>query len=110
MNNYKKDLSETLLQAVKSVHKEAKQISYIESEAGFHCDYAMSPLNPISFEKVRTHIKEFKANCSFELSSFSGVYEDGNSENRILQRIYVTAFSTPEELDAHNQYVSEAIA
>lgn len=110
MNNYKKDLSEKLLQAVKRVYEEAIQISYIESETGFHCDYAMSTINPVSLEKIKNHIKKDKVKCSFELSGFSGVYEDGNAENRILQRIYVTAFSTPMEMEAHKQYVNEAIA
>ena len=47
-------------------------------------------------------IKEFK------LLSIAGAYWRGNSDNKMLQRIYGTAFFTKEELAAHLQMLEEA--
>lgn len=47
-------------------------------------------------------IKEFK------LLSIAGAYWRGNSDNKMLQRIYGTAFFKKEELAAHLQFLEEA--
>ncbi|MGX9135538.1 threonine--tRNA ligase [Rummeliibacillus sp. JY-2-4R] len=47
-------------------------------------------------------IKEFK------LLSIAGAYWRGNSDNKMLQRIYGTAFFTKDELKAHLQMLEEA--
>ncbi|HSO58981.1 MAG TPA: threonine--tRNA ligase [Paenisporosarcina sp.] len=47
-------------------------------------------------------IKEFK------LLSIAGAYWRGNSDNKMLQRIYGTAFFTKEDLAAHLQMLEEA--
>ncbi|WP_227396662.1 threonine--tRNA ligase [Jeotgalibacillus aurantiacus] len=48
------------------------------------------------------HIKEFK------LLSVAGAYWRGNSDNKMLQRIYGTAFFKKEDLDHHLQMLEEA--
>lgn len=44
----------------------------------------------------------------FKLLSIAGAYWRGNSDNKMLQRIYGTAFFTKEELAAHMQMLEEA--
>lgn len=48
------------------------------------------------------HIKEFK------LLSVAGAYWRGNSDNKMLQRIYGTAFFKKEDLDHHLKMIEEA--
>ena len=44
----------------------------------------------------------------FKLLSIAGAYWRGNSDNKMLQRIYGTAFFKKEELEAHLQMLEEA--
>lgn len=44
----------------------------------------------------------------FKLLSIAGAYWRGNSDNKMLQRIYGTAFFTKEDLAAHLQMLEEA--
>ena len=47
-------------------------------------------------------------NCSFEIKSVSSAYWRGNETGNILQRVYVFAFETKEDLKAHLQFLKEA--
>ncbi|XBC43425.1 MAG: threonine--tRNA ligase [Buchnera aphidicola (Meitanaphis flavogallis)] len=44
----------------------------------------------------------------FKLQKFSGVYWNGKTENKILQRIYGTAWNTLNELKIHLEYVHQS--
>ena len=46
--------------------------------------------------------------CAFKVKSVSSAYWRGNEKNEILQRVYVMAFETKEELKAHQQFLKEA--
>ena len=45
---------------------------------------------------------------SFKIRSVAGAYWKGDSKNKMLQRVYVDAFATKEELDAHLHMMEEA--
>ena len=45
---------------------------------------------------------------AFKLTSIAGAYWRGNEKNKMLQRIYGTAFASREELDAHLARIEEA--
>ena len=45
---------------------------------------------------------------AFKLQSIAGAYWRGNEKNKMLQRIYGTAFATKEELDAYLKMLEEA--
>lgn len=45
---------------------------------------------------------------AFKLQSIAGAYWRGNEKNKMLQRIYGTAFNTKEELDAYLTMLEEA--
>ena len=45
---------------------------------------------------------------AFKLTSIAGAYWRGNEKNKMLQRIYGTAFTAKEDLDAYLQRIEEA--
>lgn len=54
------------------------------------------------------HIHSTQEVKAFKLLSVAGAYWRGNENNRMLQRIYGTAFFTPAELDVHLKRLEEA--
>ena len=54
------------------------------------------------------HIESTKEIKAFKLMSVAGAYWRGNEKNKMLQRIYATAFLTQEELDAYIHQLEEA--
>ncbi len=108
MDNYKKVLADRLSNAVKLVFDFANLVLFEENENGFSCDYDVPPLNPAVFSEIGKSMDGRGIDCVYELQSFSGVYEDGNADNRMLQRIYVTAFPTVSEFEAHKAFLEEA--
>jgi len=53
------------------------------------------------------HLMSTKGIKAFKLTSSSGAYWRGKSENAMLQRIYGSAFATKEELDAYLQHLED---
>ncbi len=108
MEGYKKLLASRLFEAVQQYYGYASCVLFRESGEGFYCDYDISPLTPEAFSEISKRVEANDLDCAFELHSFSGVYEDGNAKNRMLQRIYVTAFATAAELSEYKSFVEEA--
>ena len=54
------------------------------------------------------HLENTKPIKAFKLLSVAGAYWRGNSKNKMLQRIYATAFLTKDELKAHLTMLEEA--
>lgn len=54
------------------------------------------------------HVETVKELKYFKLIKFSGAYWKGDSNNKMLQRIYGICFDTEEELEAHLQELEEA--
>ena len=54
------------------------------------------------------HVDTVKECKNFKLLKFSGAYWKGDSNNKMLQRIYGVCFDTPEQLEAHLQELEEA--
>lgn len=104
MENYKNLLAERL-----SIAVQAECIYYEENDNGFSCDYDIPPLNPSVFSEIAKNIDSNGINCIYELHSFSGVYENGSADNRMLQRIYVTAFATASEFGRYKAFAAEAV-
>ena len=50
----------------------------------------------------------YKRQQYFKLLSIAGAYWRGDSDNKMLQRIYGTAFATREALDEHLAMLEEA--
>ncbi len=47
---------------------------------------------------------------AFKIRSVAGAYWKGDAKNKMLQRIYVDAFATKEDLDAHLKMMEQAAA
>ena len=54
------------------------------------------------------HVESVKLLKYFELTKFSGAYYKGDSNNKMLQRIYGICFPTREELDEHLEELESA--
>ena len=54
------------------------------------------------------HVENTKLLKNFKLLKVSGAYWKGDSNNKMLQRIYGVCFETPEELEAHLKELEEA--
>lgn len=54
------------------------------------------------------HVRYTKALKAFKLMSISGAYWKNNAENKMLTRIYGTAFATQSELDKYLKMLEEA--
>ncbi len=108
MKSFKKILADRLSEAVKLSFKDLEVLRFEENDHGFFCDYAIPPLNPAILSQIVKNLKTTDIDCVFELDSFSGVYEEDNADNRMLQRIYVIAFATREEFDSYKNFVAEA--
>ncbi len=54
------------------------------------------------------HLENTRSIKAFKLLSVAGAYWRGNEKNKMLQRIYATAFLTKDELQAHLTMLEEA--
>ena len=54
------------------------------------------------------HVESVKLLKNFKLLKVSGAYWKGDSNNKMLQRIYGVCFENPEDLEAHLQELEEA--
>lgn len=108
MMNYKEIVADRLSEAVKRIYPYAECVFYKESDEGFFCDYNIPPVVPSVFSEINKNVAANDLDCAFELHSYSGVYEDGSVQNRILQRIYVIAFAAGTEFEAYKKFVEEA--
>ena len=54
------------------------------------------------------HVDTVKVLKNFKLLKISGAYWKGDSNNKMLQRVYGVCFETPEDLEAHLQELEEA--
>ncbi|MDR1689348.1 MAG: threonine--tRNA ligase [Clostridiales bacterium] len=101
MQNFKKELINLLQNAVEKLFF-GTIISEVSDEKGFYCDFDIpQPLNPDKILELNKHLSAVKISCAYEISGFSGVYLDGDSSEKVLQRIYVLAFETKEELEEY---------
>ena len=55
------------------------------------------------------HVKSTGEITAFKLTHVAGAYWLGSERNEMLQRIYGTAFPTPQELDEHLQRIEESL-
>ena len=108
MSKYKENLIELLNEGVEHLISGYFVASEV-TESGFFSDFdLMEPLNPKTFQSIKEWLFNHPVSCAYELSDFSGVYLDGDASKKMLQRIYVIAFETPDELLEYRKTLSLA--
>ncbi len=106
----------TCFERIKVSKNKAKKIFKARNEA-----YKLELLDEISDEKVSlyktgdfidlcrgSHVETAADIKAFKLLSIAGAYWRGNEKNKMLQRIYGTAWHTKEELDEYVNKLTEA--
>lgn len=105
----KEVLSIQLIQCVSRVICGTECKEFIETPEGFYCDFDMpSPLTPDVFKTIEQELSKEKTLCPYQLEQFSGVYEGGCSNKKMLQRIYVIAFTDLADYKAYQSKKEEA--
>ena len=108
MINYKNNLMELLNQAVEELYS-GRLITNELTDSGFYCDYDMQePFNPNKISEIKAWLSENEIPCFWELSDFSGAYLEGDSSQKMLQRIYITAYETEREFQSHQEMLANA--
>ena len=108
MPHYKNNLTGLLNKAVSHLLS-GRLVASEVTESGFFYDFDLAePLNPEKVNSINDWLSNHDIPCAYELSSFSGAYLDGDASKKMLQRIYVAAFDTEEELQEHRLRLSKA--
>ena len=108
MSEYKINLMGLLKEAVFELYLGGLGF-YEITESGFYCDFDLTePLNPEKISAINSWLSDRDIQCAYELSRFSGAYQDGDAGKKMLQRIYVAAFETQTELQDHRDKLAKA--
>ncbi|MCX5637448.1 MAG: threonine--tRNA ligase [Planctomycetota bacterium] len=106
-----------MAEAICSIWPQAKLVYGPTVEDGFYYDIDLDePIRPADFERI----EEFEDLCrgphlpstgkagSFKIMSVAGAYWHGDPTQKMLQRVYGTAWPTKKELDEYLQTLEEA--
>ena len=108
MINFKNELMDLLKKTVAELYSGVAIFDEI-TESGFYCDFDLpEPVNPEKINTISKWLSGRSNSCVYELSGFSGAYQDGDASRKMLQRIYVTTFETQEELLAYKEKLARA--
>lgn len=99
-----------LLQQV--IHDNYKNIKYENinaNEKEFYYEFKIEDkISENDFEKLEKEIRKLKKNAFVKLIRISGVYLDGNSNNKMITRISGKGFNNKDELKKYNDFLQEA--
>ena len=99
-----------LLQQV--IHNNYKNIKYENinaNEKEFYYEFKIEDkISENDFEKLEKEIRKLKKNAFVKLIRISGVYLDGNSNNKMITRISGKGFNNKDELKKYNDFLQEA--
>ena len=99
-----------LLQQV--IHNNYKNIKYENinaNEKEFYYEFKIEDkISENDFEKLEKEIRKIKKNAFVKLIRISGVYLDGNSNNKMITRISGKGFNNKDELKKYNDFLQEA--
>ncbi len=116
-----KAMRQIIKQDQKFIKKELTKPEALKLFNGMGENYKTELINEIPDEKVTIytngdftdlcrgpHIESTGKIKAFALTAIAGAYWRGSEKNKMLQRIYGTAFDTQKELDAHLKLIEEA--
>ncbi|WP_277285157.1 threonine--tRNA ligase [Sneathia sanguinegens] len=107
--NYKFQRHEYSVKELIDKYEKEGEIYKVEILKGLDSDKASAYTQGEFFDLCRgTHLPSTSYVKAFKLMSKAGAYWRGNSDNKMLQRIYGIAFPTKEQLDVHLKMLEEA--
>lgn len=107
--NYKFQRHEYSVKELIDKYEKEGEIYKVEILKGLDSDKASAYTQGEFFDLCRgTHLPSTSYVKAFKLMSKAGAYWRGNSDNKMLQRIYGIAFPTKEQLEAHLKMLEEA--
>jgi len=109
MPNFKNNLIELLGKAISELYS-GDLVFHKITDSGFYCDFDMpDSLNPEKIAQVNNWLSNKNiTSCAQEISSFSGAYLDGDSDSKVVQRVYVAAFEEQSDLEEHQRKLAIA--
>lgn len=108
-SNYEFERHEFRSQSLIEKYENEGQIYKVELLKGFDSEYSSAYTQGEFFDLCRgTHLPSTGYVKAFKLMSTAGAYWKGDSNNKMLQRIYGVAFPTKDELDKYLFMLEEA--
>ena len=90
-------------------YKNIKHENIIANEKEFYYEFKIEDkISENDFEKLEKEIRKLKKNAFVKLIRISGVYLDGNSNNKMITRISGKGFNNKDELKKYNDFLQEA--
>lgn len=98
-----------LEQIIKNNYKNVNLENKYYDENGFYYEFdSDDKISENDFDKLEREIKKIKKNIYIKLLKISGVYYNGNINNKMINRISGKAFENEEELNKYIEFLKEA--
>lgn len=98
-----------LEQVIKNKYKDISLDSKYCDENEFYFDFKINDrISENDFEKIEKEMKKLDSSCYVKLLRISGVYYNGNAENKMIDRISGKAFDSVESLNDYLKFLEEA--
>ena len=103
------EYAKLLQQVIHDNYKNIKHENINANEKEFYYEFKIEDkISENDFEKLEKEIKKLKKNAFVKLIRISGVYLDGNSNNKMITRISGKGFNNKDELKKYNDFLQEA--
>ena len=104
-----KEYAELLQKVIQNNYKNIKHENINANEKEFYYEFKIEDkISENDFEKLEKEIRKLKKNAFVKLLRISGVYLDGNSNNKMITRISGKGFNNKDELKKYNDFLQEA--
>ena len=103
------EYAKLLQQVIHDNYKNIKHENINANEKEFYYEFKIEDkISENDFEKLEKKIRKLKKNAFVKLIRISGVYLDGNSNNKMITRISGKGFNNKDELKKYNDFLQEA--
>lgn len=103
------EYAELLQKVIQNNYKNIKHENINANEKEFYYEFKIEDkISENDFEKLEKEIRKLKKNAFVKLIRISGVYLDGNSNNKMITRISGKGFNNKDELKKYNDFLQEA--
>ena len=104
-----KEYAELLQKVIQNNYKNIKHENISANEKEFYYEFKIEDkISENDIEKLEKEIRKLKKNAVVKLIRISGVYLDGNSNNKMITRISGKGFNNKDELKKYNDFLQEA--